>query len=159
MIEIPLTQGQVALIDDEDFEMVSAHKWRASWHPDTKSFYARTTLIKPDGKRTTLQMHRLIMSAQPGEEVDHIHHLTLDNRKSELRLCTKNQNQHNSRKRENNTSGFKGVSWFERDQKWRAKITINCKQKHLGYFTTPEDAYSAYCQAAAELHGSFARVA
>lgn len=158
MIEIPLTRGQVALIDDEDFELVSRHKWCAWWNPNTKSFYALTNIRKPDGKRTMLKMHRLIMNAQPGEEVDHINHLTLDNRKSELRLCTGSQNQHNAGKRADNTSGYKGVAWHKNNQKWQAKIKLNGKNKHLGYFTTPELAYEAYCKSAHELHGEFAMV-
>jgi len=104
-------------------------------------------------------MHRLIMNAQPGEQVDHINHNTLDNRKPELRLCTKSQNQHNVGKRQDNTSGFKGVTWHKRDQKWQARIMKSGKDKHLGNFDTPELAYEAYCRAAAELHGQFARVA
>jgi hypothetical protein len=159
MIEIPLTQGQFALVDDEDFELVSGYKWRAHWEADTKSFYAVTNIRKPDGKRTTLKMHRLIMNAQKGQEVDHIHHLTLDNRKSELRLCTPSQNRRNTGKRENNTSGFKGVSWHKQHQKWQGQIKLNGKKKHLGLFPTPELAHAAYCDAAALHHGEFARTA
>jgi len=159
MIEIPLTQGQVALIDDEDFELISKFKWRAVWNPHTKSFYAKAHIRKPDGKDTTLRMHRLIMNAQPGQQVDHVHHLTLDNRKSELRICTNSENLMNRGAQENNTSGYKGVSWNKRDRKWHAQIWVNGKRKHLGYFSTPEDGYAAYCKAAHDLHGQFARVA
>lgn len=159
MKEIQLTRGQVAFIDDGDFEMVSRFKWYASWNTCTKSFYAKTTIRKPDGKRTALKMHRLIMNAQPCEQVDHIHHLTLDNRKSELRLCTGSQNMCNSGKHADNTSGFKGVTWHKQRQKWQARIMLNGKSKFLGYFLTPELAYAAYCKAALELHGDFARVA
>jgi hypothetical protein len=156
VIEIPLTQGQVALIDDEDFELVLAYKWNADLNKHTKSFYAVTNVTKPDGKRTKLLMHRLIMNAQKGQQVDHIHHLTLDNRKSEMRLCTQSQNMQNSGKQVHNTSGFKGVSWHKLKQKWVANINLNGKKKHLGYFPTPELAREAYCKAAAELHGEFA---
>jgi len=159
MIEIPLTQGQVALIDDEDFEIVSKYKWYATWSPDTKSFYAMTNVRKLDGKQTTLQMHRIIMNAQKGQQVDHFHRDTLDNRKSELRLCSGSQNQHNAVKRTDNTSGYKGVGWHKATQKWRARIKLNGKEKSLGYFATPELAHAAYCRAAAEFHGDFARIA
>ena len=159
MIEIPLTQNQIALIDDDDFELVSRYKWRALWHKDTKSFYAKTNILKSDGKYTTLPMHRLILNAQKGDEVDHIHHFTLDNRKSELRICTKNQNQHNRGANANNTSGYKGVAWHKKNKKWTAQIRLNLKLKYLGSYPTPELAYEAYCRAAAELHGQFARVA
>jgi len=156
MIEIPLTQNQVALIDDEDFELVSKYKWYALWDPHMKSFYAVTNIRKPDEKRTGLKMHRLIMNAQPCEQVDHIHRFTLDNRKSELRLCTNGQNARNKGAPANNTSGFKGVSWDKRDQKWRAQIQIGGKKKNLGLYDAPEFAHEAYCTASARLHGAFA---
>ena len=159
MIEIPLTQNQIALIDDEDFELVSAYKWCAAWFPNAKIFYAVTNIRKLDGKWTTLKMHRIIMNAKPGELVDHIHHLTLDNRKAELRLCTRSQNGQNSHKYANNRSGHKGVYWRNDCQKWMAQIWLNGKRKNLGLFATPELAHEAYCKAAYELHGSFARVA
>jgi len=159
MIEVPLTQNQVALIDNEDFEMISKHTWRAHWNPSTNSFYAATTIRTQDGKRTTLLMHRLIKDAHPGEQVDHIHHLTLDNRRSELRLCTQSQNMCNSGKREDNTSGYKGVCWNKHKQKWQAQIWVNGKRKNLGYFDTPELAHEAYCNAALEFHGDFAKTA
>jgi len=159
MVEIPLTQGQVALIDDDDFDLVSKHKWFAHWSPEIKSFYALTNIRKPNGKWSIIGMHRLIMGAKKGQQVDHIHHRTLDNRKSELRLCSPSQNQHNQGIRASNTSGYKGVSWHRQRQKWRAQIRLNRKNKYLGLYDTPEQAHAAYCLAAAELHGDFARVA
>jgi hypothetical protein len=153
--EIPLTQGQVALIDDEDFDLVAQYKWYAWWNPHTKSFYATTTIRKPDGKWTTIYMHRLIMNAPKGKHVDHIFHLTLDNRKSELRLCTPSQNAHNSVKRTDNTSGFKGVCFDRRAQKWVAHIQTNGKQKHIGYYATAELANAACMESRPELHGTF----
>jgi hypothetical protein len=156
MIEIPLTKDQVALIDDEDLALVSSYTWHALWSPYTKSFYAATHIRKPDGKQATLQMHRLIMDAPKGVQVDHIHHQSLDNRKSELRLCTGSQNKCNSGKHADNTSGYKGVCWHKQKQKWHAQIMIKGKQKHLGYHDTPELAHAFYCHAALELHGAFA---
>jgi hypothetical protein len=153
-IEIPLTQNQTAMIDDEDFELVSQFKWCAWWNKNTKSFYAVNNT-----RKATLYMHRLIMGAQKGEQVDHIHHLTLDNRKSELRLCTPSQNQCNRRLNANNTSGYKGVSWSNQRQKWVAEIWVGGKKKNIGRYATPELAHEAYCQAALELHGEFARFA
>ena len=158
MIEIPLTQGQVALIDDENYKLVSQYKWHAHWNKDTKSYYAATN-VKKEGGRTLLLMHRLIMNAQKGEQVDHINHDTIDNRKENLRLCTNSQNQHNKGKRIDNTSGLKGVSRYKPSGKWQARIQLNGKQIHLGRFLTPEEAYEAYCKAALELHGEFSKVA
>jgi hypothetical protein len=157
MIEIPLTQNQISLIDDEDLELVSRYRWYAYLCPDTKSFYAATNIRKPDGARTQIKMHRLIMDAKEGQQVDHIHHLTLDNRKSQLRLCTKNQNQHNAVKRADNTSGYKGVDFRKTLNKWRARIMLNGKSKQIGLFTTPELANEACIAAREELHGDFSR--
>ena len=159
MIEIPLTQGQVALIDDEDFELVSQYKWYAHWDPHTKSFYARTNIRKSDGTRTMLRMHRLITDAKKGEEVDHINHDTIDNQKENLRICTRSENGCNRGAQENNTSGYKGVSLDKSSGKWRAAIKLNGKRIYLGYFATKEEAYEAYCNAALELHGEFLKVA
>lgn len=104
-------------------------------------------------------MHRLIMNAQKGEQVDHINHDTLDNRKSELRFCSYAQNQYNQGRRSNNTSGCKGVSLHKPSGKWQAQIALNGKTIHLGLFATKEEAYTAYCNAALELHGEFSKVA
>jgi hypothetical protein len=157
--DIQLTKGQVALIDSEDFELVNRYKWCASWNSTTQSFYALTNIRKPGGKSTQIGMHRLIMNAQPGEQVDHIHHQTLDNRKSELRLCTPSQNACNRRAQSNNTSGIIGVSWHKKSGKWRATIQQHGKAIHLGLYDTPELANEARCKAVAELHGEFALTA
>jgi len=157
-MEIALTQGQVALIDDDDFELVSRYKWCAAWDPSTKSFRAITTIRKDDGKRTALLMHRLIMNANKGEEVDHIHHFTLDNRKSELRLCTRSQNMQNTHKYANNRSGHKGVYWINNCQKWRAQIRSNGQPIHLGIFTDINDAIAARAAATLLYHGEFGRI-
>lgn len=158
MIEIPLTRGQVALIDDADFELVSQHKWCAFWSPRGRCFYAVTSTQK-EYKRTTIYMHRLIMGASISEKVDHINRRTLDNRRSELRLASHAQNMHNRGKTIKNTSGYKGVSWDRINNKWVAEIWENKKKTHLGRFLTKEEAYAAYCEAALRLHGEFARLA
>ena len=158
-MEIALTQGQVALIDDEDCELVSGYKWYAQWDPKMRSFYAKANTMNADGKRTALLMHRLIMNARKGDLVDHIHHLTLDNRKSELRICTRNQNNQNARKRVDSTSGVKGVSFKSREQKWNARISANGKYIHLGYFDTLEQAAMARAAAVILYHGEFGRIA
>ena len=88
-------------------------------------------------------------------EVDHINGNKADNRKKNLRLASRNQNRYNCPIQKNNTSGFKGVS--PRGNKWRALIYSNGKRYFLGDFPTPELAHMAYCKAAAELHGDFAR--
>jgi len=157
MKKIPLTQGQVALVDDEDYERLNVHKWRAQWSSRTKSYYAlRSSPRKKGEKRTTILMHREVMQAKPGECVDHLYHETCDNQKANLRLCTVNQNGANRGAQTNNTSGFKGVGWHKRDQKWYARISVNGKVKNLGYYSTPEEAAVVYDKAALGYHGEFA---
>ena len=88
---IPLTQGQVTIVDDEDFEYVSQHNWRAKRagrHGDY--WYAALS-----GGTKTIFLHRLLVNAQPGEDVDHKNHATLDNRRSNLRRATRSQNNAN----------------------------------------------------------------
>ena len=103
-------------------------------------------------------VHRWAVTAPPGAEVDHIDCNKLNNLRSNLRLCTKSQNQHNRAKQKNNTSGYKGVHLQKRTGKYRAQIKLHGKRKILGLFSTPELAYAAYCSAAVQLHGDFARL-
>ena len=156
MIEIPLTQGQVALIDDEDFELVSKHKWSARWNRTSHNFYGICSMRLSCGKRSQLLMHRLIIGAPEGISVDHINRNSTDNRRCNLRLCTNSENMHNRGPQTNNVSGFKGVSWNKRDRKWQSHICLRGKRMHLGYFSSPEDAFAAYCSAATRFHGKFA---
>jgi hypothetical protein len=157
MKEIPLTQGQVALVDDEDYERISAHPWYARLDPDTRSYYALRNMTF-EGKRVTQRMHREVMGLGYGDplKVDHrVSGNTLDNRKSNLRLANDQQNTHNARRRKDNTSGFKGVH-FIKGWKYRARIQVNGKRIVLGDRATPEAAYELYVAAARELHGEFA---
>jgi hypothetical protein len=156
MKEIGLTKGQVAIVDDEDYERIGAHKWCADWHPNTQSFYAMRKPKIANGKQLTVRMHREVMAAKAGEQVDHINHDTLDNRRENLRLCTGGQNQANHRMQVNNTSGFKGVDWLKERGKWRAYLTFNSKQRHIGLFQTALEAALAYDDAARETFGEFA---
>lgn len=164
-IEIPLTQGQVAIVSDEDADLAGL-KWCAIFCPGYSNggaYKASRNVPLANGKRTSEQMHRVILSRMLGrpllrsEEVDHIHGNTLDNRRSELRLATRSQNGMNKGKTRANASGFKGVSWDTRTHKWRARISINRKCTTLGYFDTPEEAHEAYKKAAPEYHGEWMR--
>lgn len=148
MKRIPLTQGLSAIVDDEDFEMLSRFKW----HFHQTGYAMRTARI--DGKKHLLRMHRVVMNAPPHKCVDHINGNTLDNRKRNLRIASRSQNQHNRGRNKNNTSGFKGVSRYR--GRWRARITVNWKEIRLGIFDTPEEAFDAYVAAAKEYHGEFA---
>jgi hypothetical protein len=151
MKTIPLTQGQVALVDDEDYKFINRWKWRATYCKCTKSFYAvRLTGTRP---RKTIYMARLIMNTQPGMDTDHIHHNTLDNRKKELRNVTRTQNIMNQGPRRNNKLGIKGICMDH--GKFRVTITKNHKWTFLGRFTKLEDALSAYQTAANEIQGEY----
>jgi hypothetical protein len=156
MRTIPLTKGQVAIVDDEDYERLSKHKWRSNFSKNTNSCYAIRHSPMVNGTRHTVPMHREVMNANPGETIDHINHNTLDQRKENLRVCTVQQNQANRKMISTNTSGYKGVVWQRRHKKWRAQIRFNGKLIGLGYYDTALDAALTYDRAAVEYHGEFA---
>lgn len=138
-----------ALVDDRDYPWLSKIKWSA--HKQRAGYYA--TCVK---KGAFIRMHRLIMKYPPGKVVDHIDGNTLNNQRKNLRICTHSQNQMNIGLKKNNTSGFKGVSFDKKSNKYRAAIQKNGHKKMLGLFDTPEEAYRAYIQAAKRVHGSYA---
>lgn len=146
MKEIKLTQGKVALVDDEDFEYLNQFKWCA--HKECNTYYAVRN-AKNNGKLFTQYMHNLIIGIIG---VDHKNHEGLDNQKHNLRIANKSQNAMNNMPLKNMTSKYKGVSWFKRDKKWRAVIN----EKHIGLFIDEIEAAKAYDNKAAELFGEFA---
>jgi hypothetical protein len=152
--EIELTQGQVARVDDEDYEWLSKWKWHASWQPHTLSYMAA---YKTSGMpRRTLLMHRLILNAPDGMFVDHEDHDTLNNQRHNIRLATPLQNQFNRRKLRPFSSIHKGVCWHQLTNKWRAEINVDGRKLHLGLFANEEDAARAYNEAAKKYQGEFA---
>lgn len=157
MKKIILTQGQFALVNDEDFEKVNQFKWCADKYKDT--FYAHRR-IESNKNSKKIYMHRFIMGASKGFEVDHINGNGLDNRQINLRVCTHKQNIINQKMRKDNTSGYKGVSLSKKYKypRWRANIGVDGRQKFLGYYSNPEKAYKAYCSAAREIFGEFVRL-
>lgn len=150
---IALTKGYAALVDDEDYEMLMEVKWFA--HAEGRSIYATRKTSRKEGHKC-LRMHRLIMSAPDGMEVDHVNHNGLDNRRENLRLCTHVENSRNSRRRACNTSGYKGV--YKCDHKWRAIIGLGGRTHHLGTHATEELAARAYDAAALLHYGAFANL-
>lgn len=148
-------KGHEILVDDEDYEELNRYVWSIS-----RAGYAFRNIKKPGTfrKKRCILMHRLVMGLEPGDprEVDHRYHKKLDNRKSQLRVCTSHQNHLNTPLRSDNTSGFKGVSLVAKTGMWRAVIVVRGKQKALGMYSTAELAFAAYCAAAAEIHGEFA---
>jgi hypothetical protein len=154
---VPLTQGQYALIDSDDAEDVGKDLWYAHYSPFTKSFYAKRKRVV-DGKTTLYPLHRHIMGDPHGLQVDHVRGNTLDNRRSQLRAVTRFQNVRNAKLRKDNLLGFKGVQ-LRNSGRYRAVIRVNRKAINLGSFATPEEAHAAYCAAAIEHFGEFARIA
>lgn len=151
MKTIQLTQGMVAIVDDEDFHLVVRYKWHYA------EGYARTDLKGSDGKYRSVSMHRMILNTPKGMETDHINGDRLDNRRENIRVCTKAQNLRNVAKRTNNSSGMKGV-YKSRNEKWVAQIRLNGKSYYLGIFSEKVEAAMAYNEAAKKFHGEFARL-
>lgn len=155
--QIQLTQGKVALVDDEDYERVNQYKWSANYSKGR--WHARRNGSRP--KRATIRLHRFITNASDDEVVDHINGDPLDNRRSNLRLCTNAENIRNQRTRRQvvrpRSSRFKGVTWDKRGRKWRSQISVNHQRFNLGGFSTEEEAHKAYCRASSQYHGQFGR--
>ena len=156
MKEISLTQDQIALVDDEDFERINQFRWCASWDSKAESFYA----VRRDGAGT-MQMARFTTGCPDDMMVDHKNHDTLDNQKHNLRVCTSNQNSMNRKKSANCSSRYKGVSWDSTARKWKAMIGLRdifdqYYMKYLGTFKIEEDAALAYDEAAWHYFGEFA---
>jgi hypothetical protein len=158
MIEIPLTKGYVALIDDEDARLAE-FKWFADVRP-TVVYAARNARAAElaAGSPPIIRLHKMVLSAPTGYEVDHRDGDGLNCRRGNLRLATKSENQRNRGLHKRNRVGLKGVSFHKRTGRWRADIKLPDRQKHLGTFATPEEAARAYDRAALELYGDFARL-
>ncbi len=142
---IPLTKGQFAKVDDDDFERLSKFKWYATWHPNTKSFYAARTV----------SLHREISGEPLGKKVDHVNRDTLDCQKQNLRVCTNSENGRNRGLNSNSTSGFRGVHWHKKSKKWIASICVGIERKHLGSFSDKTAAADAYRIANKKYFGAF----
>jgi hypothetical protein len=152
---IPLTQGQFAKVDDKDYEELSKYKWYAHWKSDTRSFSAWRGHYT-GGNNKTILMHRVIMGAKQGEQVDHRNHDTLDNRRENLRICTNAENHANVRHKIGGSSVYKGCHWDKERKKWQAHIKRDGHIYHLGRFLDERDAAIAYDAKARELFGEFA---
>ena len=151
--EIILTQGIVTIVDDDDYQYLNQFKWYLL--KSHSNYYAIRTK-RPENK--LIQLHRIVIKAKQGEIVDHINGNKLDNRKCNLRICTKSQNCQNRKISKLNKSGFNGVSWNVNNRKWVAQIAFNNKKMHLGFFNDPTEAAKSFNEAALKYHGEFANL-
>lgn len=155
---IILTKGQVAIVDDIDFEYLNQWKWQAMFNKSVKGYYAIRS-FQVDNECKNILMHRLIVENMLKEEnnqeklqifknqstkyvVDHINHDTLLNTRDNLKMCTARENSQNRKRM--GVSKYPGVNWRKDLLKWQSKITIKGKTKHLGYFNNEIDAANAY---------------
>lgn len=156
MPTMPLTKGQVAIVDDEDYEFLSQWKWTF----DRYAYRMRSR----QGKKRPWQMHRAVMERvlegdiPKGYDIDHIDGDGLNNRRGNLRLATRSQNLQNRVGNAKATSKYKGVFWLTRNRKWQASIKIGPKRTYIGLFANEEDAARAYDEKAREAFGEFARL-
>ncbi len=139
-----------ALVDDEDYVELSKHKWCCGGRG-----YATRSRPRHDGIGV-LYMHRVILKTPDGMDSDHKNGDRLDNRRFNLRICTRTQNQQNRGKHKTKASEFKGVDWQKHIKKWRARIRIDGKLTYLGLFIRPVVAAKAYDEAAKKHFGEFA---
>lgn len=153
MREIPLTQGIIALVDDDMFDYLNQWKWCA--YRGGGNWYAMRRI---NGQKKSIYMARLIMDAKDNELVDHRKHYPdkVDNQRSNLRIATSSQNNHNHKKRKDNTSGYMGVTWDIRSQKWFVQKCFNGKNHYGGRFDNIIDAVRKSDEMAREFHGAFA---
>ncbi len=153
---VPLTRGYEAIIDAADVPLVEGFNWIAFVRPHTVYVISSR---KTGNTPSTIYLHRLIMGAPVGLEVDHVDCNGLNNRRNNLRFASKSQNAHNQRIRSNNRSGVKGVSFNKKRGLWVAHIKIQYKSRTIGSFRTIEEASAAYAAASAALHGEYGRTA
>jgi hypothetical protein len=170
IIESPKYGQFKVLYDAEDEDKISEHNWYIQKVKTPGKFYAYTMVLHPSGewyyppnngrlrRQTNLFIHQLIMNTPKGMETDHINGKPLDNRKENLRICTRAENGRNRGYPKNNTSGFKGVYWHKGGKKWCAQIAHNKKRIYIGCFKDKEEAARAYDAKAKELFGEFARL-
>lgn len=139
--------GLVALIDD-------AFPNDCHWFFDGRYVYRRSSTCRGPYKK--IYLHREVMQTPKGFDTDHINGNKLDNRRENLRISSRSENNMNQKKTRG-VSKYKGVCWHKQRSKWKAEIKLNGIKKHLGLFTSEEAAAEAYDQAAKELFGNFAK--
>ena len=144
MREIPLTQGKIALVDDEDFERVNQFKWYAQ-KTTRRTWYAARHTPCISGKRSIVYLHGYILDPPNGMVIDHINGDGLNNQRGNMRIVTQRQNLQN--RHHPKSSIYVGVYWNKKSRKWQAQIQIKGKIKYLGLFDNEIAAAEAYTSA------------
>jgi hypothetical protein len=159
MKEIPLSQGYVAVVDDEDYELVSRFKWSALVNRRKDGTIKHVYAVRTDKSNKMVLLHRFLLGLPPGQVpiVDHHDRDGLNNQKGNLRRCGLSHNAGNAQKHTDGiTSKFKGVYWNKRAHKWQAQIQKSNHREYLGVFHSEVRAAQAYDAAARRLFGEFA---
>jgi len=156
-IPIKAGNGKIvrSLVSPEDYECLKSYVWRLN----PSGYAQRTVWVSGAGKTAKVYMHRQIAGCPKTLEVDHINRDKLDNRRDNLRLCLRSQNNAASRRKGGKYSKFRGVTYDpsrKGTKKWIAQIGFNNKMRRIGYFYSPEDAARAYDLEAKKLHGDLA---
>jgi hypothetical protein len=154
MKTIPLTKGLQTVVDDDTHEWASKVSWQAKKGGNHYYAFHGTKIL---GKFIEVALHRLVAGALKDDNTDHISGDTLDNRRSNLRLCSHAENCRNRARKKGIASQYKGVAWHKRDSKWTAQIYVNNRLKYLGSFASETEAAKTYDAAAREHFGQFAR--
>ena len=159
MRKIPLTQGKVALVDDEDYEWLARYEWHASSAGHGLLYAARRIVPASTGRQTTTSMHVEIMGHGPlGTTVDHVDLDGLNNQRGNLRFATWSQQNQNQRVRKGRLVDFRGVYPNRYGKPWRARIRVGNSVRHLGNTDAPDEAARMYDEAALSLYGPLARL-
>lgn len=159
MKKISLTRGESAVVDDIDYERLNKIKWALGTYRGNIKYAVKMKRV--DGRMTCILMHRMILGATAGTQIDHIDHNGLNNQRSNLRFCTTSQNQANRRIKRNTITGFKGV--FKGDPRrtinpWFSQIGVRNKKLYLGSWPSPSLAALAYNEAAKKYFGEYAQL-